>query len=247
MGCNTSQELKTKDGAAIDAVSNGEPEPSAPQMENVGLQSSAKSSNNHTNHAKSNSITSNGDAKAPNVGGSGGGGGASSEATNGIDRPFDKAAITELDDVDDEDEAKAATKIQAVFRGHKVRETMKKSETKTVTNNGAAAAAAAAAAEVEEAAGSSAEQTKAELEAEFDPNDKELCHAALKIQSTFRGHLARKLVNKDAPEDEDIQEITKKVAEELDIDLTDPELNKAATKIQASFRGHKTRRDTQPE
>ncbi|XP_022220270.1 uncharacterized protein LOC111072601 isoform X3 [Drosophila obscura] len=124
---------------------------------------------------------------------------------------------------------------------------MKKSETKTVTNNGAAAAAAAAAAEVEEAAGSSAEQTKAELEAEFDPNDKELCHAALKIQSTFRGHLARKLVNKDAPEDEDIQEITKKVAEELDIDLTDPELNKAATKIQASFRGHKTRRDTQPE
>ncbi|XP_022220269.1 uncharacterized protein LOC111072601 isoform X2 [Drosophila obscura] len=104
MGCNTSQELKTKDGAAIDAVSNGEPEPSAPQMENVGLQSSAKSSNNHTNHAKSNSITSNGDAKAPNVGGSGGGGGASSEATNGIDRPFDKAAITELDDVDDEDE-----------------------------------------------------------------------------------------------------------------------------------------------
>ncbi|EDW32113.1 GL10612 [Drosophila persimilis] len=240
MGCNTSQELKTKDGAAIDAVSNGEPEPSAPQMESEGLQSSAKSSNNHTNHAKSNSITSNGDAKAPNVGG-GGGGGASSEATNGIDRPFDKAAITELDD--DEDEAKAATKIQAVFRGHKVRETMKKSETKTVTNNGAAASAAG----VEEAAGSSAEQTKAELEAEFDPNDKELCHAALKIQSTFRGHLARKLVNKDAPEDEDIQEITKKVAEELDIDLTDPELNKAATKIQASFRGHKTRRDTQPE
>jgi len=75
----------------------------------------------------------------------------------------------------------------------------------------------------------------------------DLCHAALKIQSTFRGHLARKLVNKDAPEDEDIQEITKKVAEELDIDLTDPELNKAATKIQASFRGHKTRKEANPE
>lgn len=75
----------------------------------------------------------------------------------------------------------------------------------------------------------------------------ELCHAALKIQSTFRGHLARKLVNKDVPEDEDIQEITKKVAEELDIDLTDPELNKAATKIQASFRGHKTRKEANPE
>lgn len=75
----------------------------------------------------------------------------------------------------------------------------------------------------------------------------ELCDAALKIQATFRGHLSRKLVNKDAAEDVDIQEITKKVAEELDIDLTDPELNKAATKIQASFRGHKTRRDVPSE
>ncbi|KAH8357304.1 hypothetical protein KR200_007638 [Drosophila serrata] len=239
MGCNTSQELKTKDGAAIDAVSNGEPEPSAPPLEG---DSSCKSSNNHTNHAKSNSIISNGDAKTAN-GGGGGNGGGGSEATNGIDRPCDKAAITELND--EEDEAKAATKIQAVFRGHKVRETMKKSETKTATNNGSAAGAAPSASAAAEAA--AAEPTKAELEAEFDPNDKELCHAALKIQSTFRGHLARKLVNKDAPEDEDIQEITKKVAEELDIDLTDPELNKAATKIQASFRGHKTRREAQPE
>ncbi|XP_016953560.1 uncharacterized protein LOC108026879 isoform X1 [Drosophila biarmipes] len=240
MGCNTSQELKTKDGAAIDAVSNGEPEPSAPPLEG---ESSKSSAGNHSNHAKSNSITSNGDAKAANGGGGLGGGSGKSEATNGIDRPCDKAAITELND--DEDEAKAATKIQAVFRGHKVRETMKKSETKTVTNNGSAAGAAPSAAAAEAAA--SAEPTKAELEAEFDPNDKDLCHAALKIQSTFRGHLARKLVNKDAPEDEDIQEITKKVAEELDIDLTDPELNKAATKIQASFRGHKTRKDANPE
>ncbi|ALC41319.1 igl [Drosophila busckii] len=120
---------------------------------------------------------------------------------------------------------------------------MKKSETKTTTNNGTAAAPATNV----EAASSSMEPTKAELEAEFDPNDKELCHAALKIQSTFRGHLARKLVNKDEPEDEDIEEITKKVAEELDIDLTDPELNKAATKIQASFRGHKTRKEANPE
>ncbi|KAH8401722.1 hypothetical protein KR009_007551 [Drosophila setifemur] len=240
MGCNTSQELKTKDGAAIDAVSNGDAEPSAPPPEGE----SSKSSNNHTNHAKSNSIISNGDAKAPNGGGAAGGGeSGKSEATNGIDRPCDKAAITELND--EEDEAKAATKIQAVYRGHKVRETMKKSETKTTTNNGSAAGAAPSAAAAEAAA--SAEPTKAELEAEFDPNDKELCHAALKIQSTFRGHLARKLVNKDEPEDEDIKEITKKVAEELDIDLTDPELNKAATKIQASFRGHKTRRVPQNE
>ncbi|XP_064551963.1 uncharacterized protein igl isoform X2 [Drosophila montana] len=100
MGCNTSQELKTKDGAAIDAVSNGDPEPSAPQMELAeGGSCSAKSSNNHTNHAKSNSIISNGDAKsaANSKGGS--------AATNGVDRSCDKAEITELnDDVEDEDE-----------------------------------------------------------------------------------------------------------------------------------------------
>lgn len=48
-------------------------------------------------------------------------------------------------------------------------------------------------------------------------------------------------------DDKDLQDITKKVAEELDIDLSDPELNKAATKIQASFRGHKARRETDGE
>lgn len=76
----------------------------------------------------------------------------------------------------------------------------------------------------------------------------ELCDAARKIQATFRGHLTRKVVNKDdgGEVDVDIQEITKKVAEELDIDLNDPELNKAATKIQASFRGHKTRKEITP-
>ena len=72
-------------------------------------------------------------------------------------------------------------------------------------------------------------------------------HAATKIQACFRGHIERKKVTpKDEQKDEDIdiEEITKKVAEELDIDLNDPELNKAATKIQATFRGHKTRKET---
>lgn len=72
-----------------------------------------------------------------------------------------------------------------------------------------------------------------------------MCDAATRIQATFRGHLARKLANQDGQlkDDKDLQEITKKVAEELDIDLSDPELHKAATKIQASFRGHKARRE----
>lgn len=68
-------------------------------------------------------------------------------------------------------------------------------------------------------------------------NSAELCEAAVRIQSTFRGHLARK--GKELKDEKDIQEITKKVAEELDIDLSDPELNKAATKIQATFRRHR--------
>ncbi|TDG40070.1 hypothetical protein AWZ03_013508 [Drosophila navojoa] len=102
MGCNTSQELKTKDGGAIDAVSNGEPEPSAPQMEldDGGDSCAVKSSNNHTNHAKSNSIISNGDAKAAAVAAISKGASAS---TNGVDRSCDKAEITEFnDDVEEE-------------------------------------------------------------------------------------------------------------------------------------------------
>lgn len=106
MGCNTSQELKTKDGAALDAVSNGEPEPSAPQLE---LGDSAKSSNNHTNHAKSNSIISNGDAaKSAASAATAGGSAASAAATNGI-----QADHTEFnDDAEDEGKFKSSFEIR---------------------------------------------------------------------------------------------------------------------------------------
>lgn len=94
------------------------------------------------------------------------------------------------------------------------------------------------------------EPTKEELEAEFDPNDEELTQAATRIQACFRGHMSRKEPEADKKEEEskkevDIDELTKKVAEELDIDMDDPELHKAASKIQASFRGHKTRKEPQ--
>lgn len=110
-------------------------------------------------------------------------------------------------------------------------------------NGSEAAAAATNSGETER------EPTKEELEAEFDPNDEELTQAATRIQACFRGHMARKEPEADKKEDEkkevDIDELTKKVAEELDIDMDDPELHKAASKIQASFRGHKTRKEPQ--
>ncbi|XP_075169339.1 IQ calmodulin-binding domain containing protein igloo [Haematobia irritans] len=260
MGCNTSQELKTKDGSstgvngttAAVGEHNGENVTSEQNCNNEdaqqhqnggdmgqeGMKSLATTKTPTTESSKTqHSINSNGDATNIKHLNSSSLPPMAKENGSIPQNSCNKAEISELNDMDDmgEDEAKAATKIQAVFRGHKVRNTMKKSETKTSNNTPAVAAAS-----------SEAEPTKEELEAEFDPNDKELCSAALKIQSTFRGHLSRKLVAKEVPEDVDIQEITKKVAEELDIDLSDPELNKAATKIQASFRGHKTRKDTQP-
>lgn len=92
------------------------------------------------------------------------------------------------------------------------------------------------------------EPTKAELEAEFDPNDEELTQAATRIQACFRGHMSRKdgpdaKVEEEEKKEVDIDDITRKVAEELDIDMDDPELHKAASKIQASFRGHKSRKE----
>lgn len=127
-------------------------------------------------------------------------------------------------------------KIQAVFRGHKVRVSMKQGDSSSNNSKEVTKVPSTNNADTTD------EPTKEELEAEFREDDEELCHAATRIQATFRGHLARKVANEGTLKDEkDLQEITKKVAEELDIDLTDPELNKAATKIQASFRGHKSR------
>ncbi|XP_050079838.1 uncharacterized protein LOC126567664 [Anopheles maculipalpis] len=131
----------------------------------------------------------------------------------------------------------AATKIQAAFRGHKVRKDMKQGD--GVTEQG----------QQKQDQQTEREPTKEELEAEFDPNDQELTHAATRIQASFRGHMARKTAGakEDEKKEVDIDEITKKVAEELDIDMDDPELHKAASKIQASFRGHKVRKEVPKE
>ncbi|XP_058053691.1 neuromodulin [Anopheles bellator] len=148
------------------------------------------------------------------------------------------AALGDLLEGDIEEVEAAATKIQAAFRGHKTRKEMKQGD--GVTKASSEAQQQQATAETER------EPTKEELEAEFDPNDAELTHAATRIQASFRGHMARKTAPKEGEDTKkvvDIDEITRKVAEELDIDMDDPELHKAASKIQASFRGHKVRKD----
>ncbi|XP_058465989.1 neuromodulin [Malaya genurostris] len=148
----------------------------------------------------------------------------------------DTEETTETLDGDIKQVEEAATKIQAAFRGHQVRVKMKQGDV-----NGS---------QPPQSPGADGERepTKEELEAEFDPNDAELTHAATRIQACFRGHMSRKEEAKkddgeDKKEEVDIDELTKKVAEELDIDMDDPELHKAASKIQASFRGHKVRKD----
>ncbi|XP_050426422.1 uncharacterized protein LOC126836817 [Adelges cooleyi] len=100
-----------------------------------------------------------------------------------------------------------------------------------------------------------------DFEKEFRPDDTELCHAATKIQASFRGHMTRKQQaagGKDEPGaaggagsavdglESQLKnvDINKELMDQelLDVDLADPELHKAATKIQASFRGHKARK-----
>ena len=113
MGCNTSQELKTKDGNSMDNAGG-----TAGSGDDAGMDaSSAKalkssSSGNHTNHSKSNSIISNGEAKkdalSPKLNGlpSSGGGMAlqhistSSGSGRNSERQCEKAEISELNDME---------------------------------------------------------------------------------------------------------------------------------------------------
>merc|ERR1712157_606292 len=81
-------------------------------------------------------------------------------------------------------------------------------------------------------------------EIDIDLEDPEVGDAALKIQSQFRGHQARKEVQ---AKKEQLAEDTKENAkeEEIDIDLEDPEVGNAAVKIQSQFRGHQARKEVE--
>lgn len=162
----------------------------------------------------------------------------------------DGATKTESSDKEKENDAKggkekeeaAATKIQAAFRGHHARKSLRVSETASERPNTNEAPSEAA-----------KEPTKEQLQEEFSPDDKELCNAAKKIQATFRGHMSRKeqataaaksAINMVESATAKIEEKMHDAVHELEgIDLADPDLHKAATKIQASFRGHKVRQE----
>lgn len=81
--------------------------------------------------------------------------------------------------------------------------------------------------------------------------DDEMEQAALKIQSTFRGHKTRKDIKKDESQGEassaDEPQQHKDSVQEVDDDIAnmvlDDEMAQAALKIQSTFRGHKTRKD----
>ncbi|EZA58093.1 hypothetical protein DMN91_006279 [Ooceraea biroi] len=149
-----------------------------------------------------------------------------------------KAESSDKENEKDEEEEKekkaAATKIQAAFRGHNVRKSLRvPDQTRS-----------------EEA---SSEPTKEQLQEEFPADNQELCDAAAKIQATFRSHMSRKDQAAAAVKSamNTVESATAKMEEKMQdavhelegIDLADPDLHKAATKIQASFRGHKVRQE----
>ncbi|XP_071173442.1 transcriptional regulator ATRX homolog isoform X7 [Mytilus edulis] len=179
-----------------------------------------------------------------------------------------KQSETEEVDIDlnDPEVEKAATKIQAGFRGHKTRkemlsktdvQTTQKSETEVKTEEKTEAK----------------KEEKQEEEVDIDLEDPATADAALKIQAGFRGYKTRKELQgqveegktKESESNTESKEETKTESkveetkteskveetktdskeEEVDIDLTDPEVEKAATKIQAGFKGYKTRKGIQ--
>lgn len=81
--------------------------------------------------------------------------------------------------------------------------------------------------------------------------DEEMEQAALKIQSTFRGHKTRKDIKQNDAEGEasvsDEPQEQKNPVQEVDDEIAnmvlDDEMEQAALKIQSTFRGHKTRKD----
>lgn len=157
----------------------------------------------------------------------------------------------------DEEMEQAALKIQSTFRGHKTRQDMKKTDPEGET--------------------STAEEPEKQKDPVQDVDDEianmvlddEMEQAALKIQSTFRGHKSRKDMKKDdendnedneekpeekkedePPKEEEASSSTEKTAKQLQEEedianlVMDAEMEQTALKIQSAFRGKSRKKAT---
>ncbi|XP_052283961.1 uncharacterized protein LOC127880669 isoform X2 [Dreissena polymorpha] len=126
-------------------------------------------------------------------------------------------------DLTDPEVNAAALKIQAGFRGHQSRQQVKEMK-------------------AQKGGSAKTDSAKSNESIDLDLNDPELSNAALKIQTSFRGHVARKEVEamKEARNSATTDRSNK---DDIDIDLDDPETEKAALKIQAGFKGYQTRKE----
>ena len=153
-------------------------------------------------------------------------------------------------DLDDPEVEKAATKIQAGFKGHKTRKQMKQGKFQDEADDKLDDKV-----QQEEEPGTKDEKE----EIDIDLDDPEVAKAATKIQSGFKGHKARKEVREkrknlemqsspqeaNANEESNYAHIVESHEDEIEIDLNDPEVELAATRIQAGFKGHKARKTIQ--
>ncbi|XP_046543958.1 triadin-like isoform X5 [Haliotis rubra] len=143
--------------------------------------------------------------------------------------PAEEKQEEEIDiDLNDPEVEKAATKIQASFKGHKARK-----EVQALKGE-------------EEAPPAAAEAKPEEEEIDIDLEDPQTEKAAVMIQAQFRGFKTRKDMtntNSETTTEAAPEESKQEEEEEVDIDLTDPEVEKAAVKIQSGFKGFKARKE----
>ena len=149
----------------------------------------------------------------------------------------------------------AATKIQAAYRGHRVRAKMKEDSKQPINNNGkeievSNEEADAAAVKIQAAYRGHAARKNGKNEPNPDYatdtltfiDNEETQKAATKIQAAYRGHLVRSKNKSNLESSSKISNVDNLVNDEHEQEEAE---NLAATKIQAAFRGHKVRSKNQ--